>query len=110
MSGPDTIAASSWFAHDRVGHFCILRKGIAVVPVTATTPWKTTGDTDVEALRTEFATRGIPGPSSPLVAVAAEVLGAASPYSRLLAAMSWLEQKHATNVESTVPAEFHNFL
>jgi hypothetical protein len=78
--------------------------------ITADTPWKATGDTDAESLRTEFATRGIPGRTSPLAVHAAEIQRAASPYSRLLAAMSWVEQKHATYFESPIPADFHNFM
>jgi hypothetical protein len=78
--------------------------------VTADTPWRAAGDTDPESLRTEFATRGIPGRDSPLADHAAAIHRAASPHTRLLAAMSWVEQKHATFFESPIPARFHNFL
>ena len=78
--------------------------------VTADTPWKAAGDTDAESLRTEFATRGLAGRTSPLIEHAAAIQRAASPHSRLLAAMSWVEQKHATYFESPIPASFNNFM
>ena len=78
--------------------------------ITTNTPWKTTGDTTIEALRAEFSNHGIHGRRSPLVTHVEAIHQAASPYTRLLAAMSWVEQKHATYIESPIPADYHNFL
>lgn len=78
--------------------------------VTADTAWNEAGDTDAESLRTEFATRGLAGRTSPLIEHAAAIQRAASPHSRLLAAMSWVEQKHGTFFESPIPPSFHNFM
>lgn len=73
--------------------------------VTGDTPWRETGDTTAAGLIAEFRTQG----DSPLVDEAARLLAAASPYSRLMAAISFVEQKHAT-YRGVIPASSHNFL
>lgn len=78
--------------------------------ITGNTAWRSLGDTTPASLAAEFA-RG-PGPSapSPLIAVTPAVLRAAGGHSRLMAAMSWHEQKHATWPSVARTADNHNFL
>jgi hypothetical protein len=73
--------------------------------VTPDTPWRVIGHATPAALTAEFGRLG----PSPLVAVAAEIASAAAPHGRLLAAISFVEQKHAT-WPSVIPADAHNFL
>ncbi len=73
--------------------------------VTAETPWRETGNTTVAGLIAEFRTQG----DSPLVEEAARLLAAAGGFSRLMAAISFVEQKHAT-YQGVIPKASHNFL
>lgn len=81
------------------------------VTITGDTPWRDVGGCTAVSLVAEFQrVTGPQGQVSPLIPDAAALLAAAGPHARLMAAMSWVEQKHASYPSVARTPTNHNFL
>lgn len=71
--------------------------------ITASSPWRTTGAVPWNVFANELMIA-----QSPMIDEAREIWEAADDLSRLMLAMSWVEQKHGTWTASPIPARYRN--
>lgn len=71
--------------------------------ITASSPWRTTGAVPWNAFANELMIA-----QSPMIDEARDIWEAAGDLSRLMLAMSWIEQRHGTWIASPIPTRYHN--